>query len=317
MIESVSAARMAVMLDDGRAVAFDIRDYREIDHGYAATIHKAQGMTVDRVHVLATPGLDRHAAYVALSRHRDAVDLHYGRDDFADQGKLVRTLSRERGKDMASDYLQSASGKQIVVEPAPKRDPFAGLKLRAAQPLGPTQSPLDRAVERVARAVADILRLRRQGFDELPHQRVALDAAARQLEALRPNGRRDLHAVFQANPGLVDDAAKGRTAAVIRAMIMETELRTDRTMRADRFVADWKSHAKRAASLDRAGEGWRADDVRQRMATMARNLERDPQLESLLRSRVKDLGIRQAGGASLSHDLQRWLGLSRSRGLAR
>jgi hypothetical protein len=32
------------------------------------------------------------------------VDLHYGRDDFADQSKLVRTLSRERGKDMASDY---------------------------------------------------------------------------------------------------------------------------------------------------------------------------------------------------------------------
>ena len=29
---------------------------------------------------------------------------HYGRDDFADQSKLVRSLSRERAKDMASDY---------------------------------------------------------------------------------------------------------------------------------------------------------------------------------------------------------------------
>src|SRR3546814_15003269 len=61
-------------------------------------------MTADRAHVLATPGLDRHASYVALSRHRDGVQLHYGRDDFADQGRLVRTLSRERVKDMASDY---------------------------------------------------------------------------------------------------------------------------------------------------------------------------------------------------------------------
>jgi hypothetical protein len=40
----------------------------------------------------------------ALSRHRDGVQLHYGRDDFADQRQLVRTLSRERAKDMASDY---------------------------------------------------------------------------------------------------------------------------------------------------------------------------------------------------------------------
>ena len=48
--------------------------------------------------------MDRHSAYVGLTRHRDGVQLHYGRDDFADQSKLVRTLSRERSKDMASDY---------------------------------------------------------------------------------------------------------------------------------------------------------------------------------------------------------------------
>src|SRR5262249_2811038 len=43
---------------------------------------------------------------VALSRHRDGVELHYGRDDFAGQDRLVRTLSRDRAKDMASDYEQ-------------------------------------------------------------------------------------------------------------------------------------------------------------------------------------------------------------------
>src|SRR5690606_807407 len=56
-VRSVDASRMRVMLDDGRSLAFDHKDYRDIDHGYAATIHKAQGMTVDWVHVLATPGL--------------------------------------------------------------------------------------------------------------------------------------------------------------------------------------------------------------------------------------------------------------------
>src|SRR3546814_18960852 len=51
--------------------------------------------------------MDSHSAYVALSRHRTGVDLHYGRDDFKDQSKLVRTLSRERVKDMASDYARA------------------------------------------------------------------------------------------------------------------------------------------------------------------------------------------------------------------
>jgi hypothetical protein len=48
--------------------------------------------------------LDAHASYVALSRHRSGTALHYGRDDFADEAQLRRTLSRARPKDMALDY---------------------------------------------------------------------------------------------------------------------------------------------------------------------------------------------------------------------
>ena len=103
-IDAVSPNHMCVRLDDGCQVAFDLKDYAHIDHGYAATIHKSQGVTVDAAHVLATPGMDRHAAYVGLSRHRDGVQLHYGRDDFATDAKLATVLSRDRAKDMASDY---------------------------------------------------------------------------------------------------------------------------------------------------------------------------------------------------------------------
>jgi Ti-type conjugative transfer relaxase TraA len=105
-VEQVNEKSMSVRTDDGRSIQFDLKDYNKIDHGYASTIHKAQGMTVDRTHVLATPGMDAHSSYVALSRHRDGLDLHYGRDDFAGQDRLVRTLSRDRAKDMAADYEQ-------------------------------------------------------------------------------------------------------------------------------------------------------------------------------------------------------------------
>src|ERR1700704_6126757 len=84
-VETVNTKHMSIRLDAGRSVAFDLKDYAHIDHGYAATIHKAQGVTVDRVHLLATEGLDRHAAYVGLSRHREAVSVHYGADDFKDR----------------------------------------------------------------------------------------------------------------------------------------------------------------------------------------------------------------------------------------
>src|SRR3546814_17799774 len=61
-IEHVTPQAMTGRTDDGRSVAFNTKDYAHIDYGYAATVHKAQGMTVDRVHVLATPGMDSHSA---------------------------------------------------------------------------------------------------------------------------------------------------------------------------------------------------------------------------------------------------------------
>ena len=104
--------RLTVRLDgtgpeaggNGRDVTFYVRDYAHIEHGYAATVHKAQGVTVDRAHVLATGLMDRHAAYVGLTRHREGVALHYAREDFADAGQLARVLGRERAKDTTLDY---------------------------------------------------------------------------------------------------------------------------------------------------------------------------------------------------------------------
>ncbi|MBA2920642.1 Ti-type conjugative transfer relaxase TraA [Sphingomonas sp. MAH-20] len=325
-VQSVTRARMVVMLDGGRSVAFDFKDYAHIDHGYAATIHKAQGVTVDRVHMLATPGLDRHAAYVALTRHREHVALYYGEDDFADHGRLVAALSRERAKDMASDYARAFADRREIrvardvveqAKPAPVRSIFAGLKLTPSvvSRLAPERTALESSVERYARAQADILRMRKLGLQPLPHQQAELDQAAHALNAAQPEASRDLRRAFIANLSLVDEAAKGRTGAAIRAMRMETELRLDITRRADDFVQKWRQLDRVRAHSEHDGDYARAEHARERMVSLIDGLHRDPQLESLLRTRRKDFGISGSGGASLSHELQDWLGRSRSRGL--
>ena len=97
-------ARLTVQLDEGRSVSFDVKDYAHIDHGYAATVHKSQGVTVDRTHALATSHMDRHATYVGLSRHRDRVDLHWSTDQVGSRERLARVLGRERLKDTSLDY---------------------------------------------------------------------------------------------------------------------------------------------------------------------------------------------------------------------
>jgi Ti-type conjugative transfer relaxase TraA len=258
IVEQVTPQRMAVRTDDGRAVTFDTKDYAHVDHGYAATIHKAQGMTVDRTHVLATPGMDSHGAYVGLSRHRERVDLHYGRDDFADQSKLVRTLSRERGKDMASDYSpeqrfaerRGITFRERIVEiarqlPERAKSIFANFrpqtqKLEALPAVQADLSNQRRAVERFARAADDMAKMREQGFPVLPHQREALEKSGKALDAIRPNAAADLASALQRQPELTREAADGRSQGAIRAMQFESEIRVDPVQRADRFVTDWQ-----------------------------------------------------------------------------
>lgn len=313
-VQSVTQARMAVLLDDGRSIAFDVKDYANIDHGYAATVHKAQGVTVDRAHVLATPGLDRHAAYVALSRHRDSVDLCYGRDDFADRHALTQALSRERGKDMAADY--PAPERTEVRQPT--RNRFAGLKFRVT-PDVPELSPFERSVVRVARAAADILRSRTEGYSELPDQRAALDKAVAEMEALRPGVKRDLQNVFNVDRTMLDEAAKGRPQQAIRTMALVAEMRADPARRADQFVARWDKLRRQSQRAYVAGDVTSRKAIQSEMAGMAKSLERDPQMESILAARKKQLGITIDTGRRLGAELafNHGIDFGRGRGLGR
>ena len=63
-----------VKMDNGKEIAFDPRDYANIDHGYAVTIHKSQGETVDFSSNLVT-GMGLNALYVQLTRHRDGTRI--------------------------------------------------------------------------------------------------------------------------------------------------------------------------------------------------------------------------------------------------
>jgi hypothetical protein len=299
--------------------------------------------------------MDAHGSYVALSRHRDGVDLHYGRDDFAGQDQLVRTLSRDRAKDMASDYERADPAQnyaerrgitfrervaEIVRKVVPERvrNMFDGLRpsaeAEAVPGTGSARRPQlevpeskvmedpdaalrrarTKALIRHARAVNAIFDMQDQGCKASPEQVKELQEARKVFEEVRPYGSHDAEAAYKKNPELALEAASGNSARAVRALQLETELRTNPSRRADRFVERWQKLDHTSQRQYRGGDiaGYKA--TRSVMGDMARSLERDPQLESVLANRKQELGIAFESGRRLGKELAFTHGIDIGRG---
>jgi hypothetical protein len=114
----VHTRSLDLRVDDGTALHLPSRyiDAGHVTYGYARTIHKSQGMTVDRCLVLASDTLDHQAGYTALSRGRtdnriylverelDPEAHHHERQPLDARHELARALGTDRGEHLAIDH---------------------------------------------------------------------------------------------------------------------------------------------------------------------------------------------------------------------
>jgi Ti-type conjugative transfer relaxase TraA len=117
-----------VQIDEGGLVRVPIRDYGDVDHGYALTVHKTQGATLDRTYALESPGMDRNLLYVAMSRHREDCLLIADQSSHQDVDTLIRALARRHNvKEMTLDYeghgLAPAERAWVAAETERRRSP--------------------------------------------------------------------------------------------------------------------------------------------------------------------------------------------------
>ncbi|MEK4035861.1 Ti-type conjugative transfer relaxase TraA [Methylocystis sp. IM2] len=349
-VERAEEGRLSVRLDsakgEGRDVSVSMADYAAVDYGYATTIHKAQGATVDRAYVLASETMDRHLAYVAMTRHRESATLYAGKEEFRELGALSARLSRARAKETTLDYPRDyaerrgvAPRSEIVLpqrersdahsrETAPareaareapvpkKRSVFAGLQLRAGRSrastdakdpgreadtrpaMEPRQEPrpgaFSRAVEDYARAYWDAARMRAENLPVLEHQKQALGKAGAALDAAREGSTRELLSALRHDPATraaMPLEGPERAARLIAGIERERQAQRDPNVRAERAVAEWRKLEKEHGGLRGFEQDAARGQVEERMKTLAGAIKRDPQMESILRARSRELGI--------------------------
>jgi ATP-dependent exoDNAse (exonuclease V) alpha subunit len=80
-VTEVSDGKIKVRLDTddegiARHLTISPNDFPYIDHGFAVSIHRAQGCTVDQSYVLSSRSMDENLAYVAMTRHREEAQFY-------------------------------------------------------------------------------------------------------------------------------------------------------------------------------------------------------------------------------------------------
>lgn len=95
--------RLSVRGDDGKLATFSTRDYDRVDHGYATTVHKAQGVTVDRNYVLTGKMHDRELSYVSMSRSRQETRLYVDASKYKSAAAVARQMNQSHQKGTTLD----------------------------------------------------------------------------------------------------------------------------------------------------------------------------------------------------------------------
>ncbi len=114
-----TAAGRDVQLPESYLTAQTPHGGATLDHGYAMTGHKAQGMTTDRAFVLGTEDLYREWGYVAMSRGRVANHLYVVAPTDTDRDEIAPAAERRRGLRAVTGALGRSRAQALASDAAP------------------------------------------------------------------------------------------------------------------------------------------------------------------------------------------------------
>ncbi|MGI9231803.1 MAG: hypothetical protein ACR2HL_08770, partial [Methylocystis sp.] len=186
---------------------------------------------------------------------------------------------------------------------------------QALSPAQERRARVHEAIQKHARSVEDIFEMQEAKLPVLPDQRAALQHSRKILDAFNPHYSKDLEQAYTANHSLAQETANGNPRRAIQVLQIEAEIRANPNLRADRFVQQWQSLTKQRHEHLMSRNYASRDKLTNSMGEMARGLERDPQVESILRNRRQELGLSIHSSSGISMSLLDELGIRRQRSL--
>ncbi|MEM1986713.1 MAG: hypothetical protein QXQ24_08255, partial [Nitrososphaeria archaeon] len=115
-VKSIDKEGNVTLKNDGKEKTFNLKEYNYIDHGYASTVHKSQGMTTKKIIYLTSEKTNYNEMYTALTRGKEEYSIYT-----SDKKEMYSNMQREQKKTSSLEResrQQEQSGEQIKTESA-------------------------------------------------------------------------------------------------------------------------------------------------------------------------------------------------------
>lgn len=273
-------ARALQVRPDGEAITVDIPldRYDAFDHGYATTIHKAQGATAKHSFVLVSETMDRHLTYVAMTRHRESVALFADEEVFGAKAALSDCLSRSGLKETTLDYIPRYARPEAVKLHGAD-DTFRDALMKV--------DPKQQAMLEFAQASVERLRQKIADLPVLAAQDQRLDEAAQKLDRVWPGQASLLTSAITEQPAdlaqMVDLKGRALLKHFERMSRRQAVREGDPEYRASRFLNKWVSLMSNYQDLDRPTKE-QTEALQGNVQTLSRALDKDPVAQSMIKA---------------------------------
>jgi Ti-type conjugative transfer relaxase TraA len=196
-------AKLDALGGAGRVVtwsAWSADAFEGFRHGYAGTIYKGQGKTLDHTYLYHTEHWRSAASYVALTRQRESATVFVARETARDAGQLARQMARGEVKAASIAWV---TAEEMAVRQAARPE------VARSAPVHERTSPTAERDDPLRAKVREALQRRRQAAEVAPVEESPREALRRELLSLD----------------------RGALAAAARAdRVGEPQLYTDRAM---------------------------------------------------------------------------------------
>lgn len=108
-VKSVDKEGNVTLKNNSKEKIFNLREYNYIDHGYASTVHKSQGMTTKKIICSCNEKMNYNEMYTAMTRGKEKYEIYT-----SSRKEMYKNMQKEQKKTSSLSQIKEKDTREAI-----------------------------------------------------------------------------------------------------------------------------------------------------------------------------------------------------------